>query len=73
MKRDKDEQRREIDRLAPELARSGRFKGWYDIEVHLRLKEGLPEARNWLNNATTRRYLNQLCREAQKDSRKRHD
>ena len=40
----KDEQRQRIDSLAPKLARSGRFKSWFEIEIHLRLKEDLPEA-----------------------------
>ena len=60
----KKQQRERIERLATELARSGRFSGWLSIEHHLRFEEGMPEARHALDNERIRERLDQLCQEA---------
>ena len=58
MRRLNKEQRREhIRRSAPELARSGRFRGWLAIEHHFRFEEGMPEARHLLDNECIREQL----------------
>ena len=64
----KRKQRERIDRLAPELARTGKFSGWLSIEHHLRFQEDLPEARHWLDDPITRKNLDRLCQEARKDA-----
>ena len=60
----KKQQRERIERLAPELARSGRFGGWLAIEHHFRFEEGMPEARHALDNERIREQLDRLCKEA---------
>jgi hypothetical protein len=61
----KSEQQAYAVRHAPELARSGRFFGWWEIETHLRYEEACPEARWALDNERIRAELDRLCREAQ--------
>ena len=51
-------------RRAPELARSGNYTGWWDIEVHLRTEEDCPQARHALDDERVRENLDRLCREA---------
>jgi len=46
--------------LAEELARSGRYSGYSQIELELR-DRGYPEAEQWLFNTTLRHRLNALC------------
>ena len=64
----KRQQRERISSLAPQLARTGRFSGWKEIETHLRFQEGLPEARHALDERFTRQELDRLCLEARKDA-----
>ncbi len=51
--------------LAYEMARSGEYGGWWDIEVELR-SLGYPRARQLLDNEQTREKLDRMCAEAQK-------
>ncbi len=51
--------------LAYEMARSGDYVGWWDIEVELR-SLGYPRARQLLDNEQTREKLDRMCAEAQK-------
>ena len=64
------EQQTYVYRRARELAASGKFKGWLDIEFELRYREGLPKARDWLDRRAVRDELDRLCsaslREAQR-------
>ena len=62
--RTKREQREYVPGRARELARSGEFTNWYQIEVHLRQEEFCPEARHVLDNERTRDELDRMCREA---------
>jgi hypothetical protein len=58
-------QRREyVFRRSRELAISGKFSGWLEIELHLRFKEGFTEARLWLDSASVREELDMLCKQA---------
>jgi hypothetical protein len=47
-----------------ELARSGKFHGWYPIAFELRFEDGFEETREWLYTATTRDELDRICQEA---------
>ena len=60
----KREQRERIPSRARELARSGKFSGWYAIEVHLRNEEFMREARQVLDNERLRDELDKLCAES---------
>ena len=51
--------------LAYEMARSGEYGGWWDIEVELRYL-GYPRARQLLDNEQMRERLDRMCAEAQK-------
>ena len=51
--------------LAYEMARSGDYVGWWDIEVELR-SLGYPRARGLLDNEQTREKLDRMCTEAKK-------
>jgi hypothetical protein len=53
----------EILRQADNLARSGDFSGWWDIEVELR-SVGYQMARDLLDNERTREQLDRMCAEA---------
>lgn len=53
----------DIFSLASLMARSGHYKNWYQIELHLRFS-GLDEAHKELRGYYTRRWLNRLCNEA---------
>lgn len=63
--RTKREQREYIGPRARELAKSGKFLNWHDIEIHLRHEEHCPKARHVLDNERVREELNKLCKEAQ--------
>jgi len=52
-----------IDRRSDELARSGNFHGWQEIEITLR-GEGYHEARGALDSRFKRQWLDDLCAEA---------
>ncbi len=45
---------------ARELARTGRYRSWHTIEIHLRA-DGYTEARELLDDADLRRELNGCC------------
>lgn len=51
--------------LANELARSGDYSGWLDIEWELRSR-GYGRARQLLDNESTRDRLDKMCAEARK-------
>jgi hypothetical protein len=53
-----------IIKRARELAVSGHYYSWRDIEVVLRFEEGLPEARQWFGNPLIRDELDRLCEDA---------
>ena len=59
----KAEQREYITWRAPELARSGHYRNWREIELQLML-EGAPEAHFELSSLDRRRWLDKLCTEA---------
>ena len=64
--RNKQEQREYIGPRARELAESGNFQNWQDIEHHLRYEEHCSEARHVLDNERIRQNLNQLCKKSQR-------
>ena len=49
--------------LAEELAKSGRYRGWAEIEFELR-DRGYPEAEEWLFDPVLRRRITTLCETA---------
>lgn len=55
-----------ISRRSRELAKSGQFDDWLDIEHHLTHVEGLPEARTQLDGRAIRDLLDRLCEGAKK-------
>jgi hypothetical protein len=62
-KRDRHEY---VMQRAMELAQSGEFDGWIDIEFELRHAEGLEEARGWLDSRFVREELDQICKQNRK-------
>jgi hypothetical protein len=60
------QQREYVYWRAPQMARSGQFRNWHEIEAQLRY-EGAPEAQHELRSNATRRWLDQLCDEARQD------
>jgi hypothetical protein len=46
--------------LADELAQSGKYRGYAEIERELR-DRGYPEAEEWLFNTTLRHRLSSMC------------
>jgi len=52
-----------IDRLADEMARSGEYADWMEIEVALR-HQGYREARQLLDDRYRRNELDGMCRQA---------
>ncbi|MDQ2861390.1 MAG: hypothetical protein M3T55_11850 [Pseudomonadota bacterium] len=62
----KAERHDRIDRRAAELARTGRFRDWQEIESQLRFEPGCHEAPAWLDSRSTRDYLDRLCDLARK-------
>ena len=69
--RTKREQREYIGPRAIELAKSGRFLSWHEIEIHLRHEEHCPEARHVLDNERIREELDKLCKESQTRTKSR--
>lgn len=47
-----------------ELADSGEFDGWLDVEQHIRFALGMEEARGVLDHQATRKLLDQRCQRA---------
>lgn len=60
MRQTKQERRAYINTRSEELARSGKYKDWQEIELALRV-EGFPEARGELDSRFKREWLNKLC------------
>lgn len=60
----KREQREYVGPRARELARTGDFSDWYDIERYLRSEELCREARHVLDDELIRAELDTLCRHA---------
>ena len=56
----KQERHAEIRRLAREMAKTGRFRDFLQIEVRLR-GSGWPEAKTALDDSFIRRELNLAC------------
>jgi hypothetical protein len=56
-----------VTKRARELAMSGHYYGWRDIEVVLRFEEDLLEAGQWLDNPSIRDELDQLCEHARQE------
>jgi hypothetical protein len=56
-----------VVKRARELAASGRYFSWRDVEVVLRFEEDLPEARQWLDNPVIRDELDRLCQRARQE------
>jgi hypothetical protein len=54
-----------VTKRARELAMSGRYYSWRDIEIVLRFEEDFPEARQWLDHPSIRDELDRLCKHAQ--------
>ena len=53
--------------LAYNLAQSGEYAGWWDIEAELKIQE-FSRARQLLDNKQIRQRLDTMCSEARKDS-----
>jgi hypothetical protein len=67
MRRMKKSERQEyVMRRARELAQSGNFDRWSDIEFELRVREGFSEAREWLDTRFIRSELDGICAQARK-------
>jgi len=60
----KQDKKEYINRRALELARSGKFDDYQGIELYLRFKEDLPEARGELDSPGLRQMLNDACKQA---------
>ena len=56
-----------VIKRARELAASGRYFSWRDVEVVLRFEEDFPEARQWLDNPVIRDELDRLCEHARQE------
>ena len=50
----------DMSSLADELAKSGHYRGWAEIELELR-DRGYPEAEHWLLNPWLRQRLSSIC------------
>jgi hypothetical protein len=55
-----------LQRLAFELAHSGKFIGWRQITFELQFEKGFEIAREWLHTPETRKELDELCQEARR-------
>lgn len=60
----KRERQEYVLRRARELATSGRFDRWLNVEWELRFEEGFSEARQWLDSSFLRKELDGLCAKA---------
>jgi hypothetical protein len=56
-----------VTKRAGELAMSGHYYSWRDIEVVLRFEDDLPAARQWLDNPSIRDELDRLCEHARQE------
>ncbi len=63
MSRERDER---MWALAYNLAQSGEYTGWWDIEVELK-SQGFSRARQLLDDEQIRERLDGMCAEARKD------
>ena len=61
----KEQRRTDVSRRAYELAETGRYSDYLDIE-HVLIMEGYPEAREWLDRRAMRDDLRNICLAAQK-------
>lgn len=57
------ENREVMHKRAEELARSGKYENWMDIELALK-GEGFTKARLWLDDRLIRSELTKLCSQA---------
>jgi hypothetical protein len=64
MKQTKEHRKAYISARAVEMAQSGKYRDWEQIEFALCFDEGFIEARGWLDSRPRRDWLNRLCREA---------
>jgi hypothetical protein len=60
----KAERRAYVSRRSRELAESGDYDNWLDIETHLVSNEGFLEAREWLDSRFIREQLDAICSRA---------
>lgn len=60
----KKERHAYIVRRARELADSGKFSGWLQIEWHIRFDENFQDARHVLDDQFTRSQLDEACKRA---------
>lgn len=58
MRRTKEERMIYVSKRADELALSGKYRDWQEIEFVLRYEEAYPEARGWLDSHFKREWLN---------------
>ena len=65
MRQTKERRKTYLSARAVEMAGSGKYRDWEQIEFALCFDEGYLEARGWLDSRPRREWLNQLCREAQ--------
>ena len=61
----KERRKTYLSARAVEMAGSGKYRDWEQIEFALCFDEGYLEARGWLDSRPRREWPNQLCREAQ--------
>ena len=54
----------QIISMASELAASGHFSSWTEIEAHIRFAEDFSEARSVLDSPARREQLNAMCQHA---------
>jgi antibiotic biosynthesis monooxygenase (ABM) superfamily enzyme len=64
MRQTKAQRKAYVSTRAVEMARSGKYLDWQQIEFALCFDEGYLEARGWLDSRDRREWLNRLCREA---------
>jgi hypothetical protein len=64
MRHTKEQRKTYVSTRAVEMARSGKYRDWEQIEFALCFDEGFLEARGWLDNRRRRDWLYRLCLEA---------
>ena len=64
MTQTKEQRKTYVSARAVEMAESGKYHDWEQIEFALIFNEGYLEARGWLDSRDRREWLNRLCREA---------
>ena len=62
----KDENIAKITNRAYELAMTGKYNGWREIENALRLRQGIPEAKLAFASTETKNIINNLCVESRR-------